>query len=134
MEKVIPSCPNCNSQLKWKEKNQWYACPQWKPNNQGCEGYIYKPGEAQKGGYKRFSGQKGRNASQENNASGEALAIVIEEMQGIEERLNKRFDGLAKYLQEHLEKKSGLLPHSQKTNDGEWSSLRDIGGANVQQE
>ena len=41
----IPLCPHCQSKLteKNKEGNIYFACPNWKPNNQGCEGYMWSP-------------------------------------------------------------------------------------------
>lgn len=41
-----PFCPNCNSELKQKvAKNDaiYYACPNWKPQGRGCEGFQWFP-------------------------------------------------------------------------------------------
>jgi len=43
----IPNCPNCGSTLiqKKKDDNVFYTCPNWKPRNEGCEGFIWSPGK-----------------------------------------------------------------------------------------
>ena len=41
-----PECPKCQAVLKeMKAKNGalYFACPNWKPNSMGCEGYQWFP-------------------------------------------------------------------------------------------
>ena len=41
-----PNCPNCDAVLETataKTGNTYYRCPNWLPNNRGCEGYQWFP-------------------------------------------------------------------------------------------
>jgi hypothetical protein len=38
-----PNCPRCGTPLVKHKEKDYYVCPRWKPNNQGCEGDIWYP-------------------------------------------------------------------------------------------
>lgn len=39
----IPNCKNCGAKLVKHPHKDYYVCPNWKPNNAGCEGDIWWP-------------------------------------------------------------------------------------------
>jgi hypothetical protein len=43
MEFQVPNCPRCNTPLVKIKDKDYYGCPNWKPNGQGCEGTIWWP-------------------------------------------------------------------------------------------
>ena len=45
-----PKCVNCGATLVKIKDKEYYACPNWKPGAQGCEGDIYDPRRKNKGG------------------------------------------------------------------------------------
>lgn len=45
-EIVVPQCPNCNAELVQataKNGSIYYRCPNWKPQNRGCQGFQWFP-------------------------------------------------------------------------------------------
>ena len=40
-EITIPNCPRCGTKLVKIKDKDYYGCPNWKPQNQGCEGTIW---------------------------------------------------------------------------------------------
>lgn len=51
MQKIDIKCPHCQSDLKIVKDKNYYGCPNWLPNNKGCEGTIYWPEETRKKNY-----------------------------------------------------------------------------------
>jgi hypothetical protein len=41
----IPKCSKCGATMK-QVRNDLWGCPNWKPNNAGCEGSVWKEGKA----------------------------------------------------------------------------------------
>jgi len=79
MEKIIPTCPNCGAELKYKKEKNWYACPNWKPNNAGCKGFIYEPKKDEK-----YGKQEPHNGS----------AMLADEVLAGQKEINERLDKL----------------------------------------
>ncbi len=50
-EAITPTCPRCNAVLVRHPDKDYLVCPNWLPNNQGCEGTIYFPQEMRKKKY-----------------------------------------------------------------------------------
>jgi len=42
-ETEIPNCRNCEAKLIKHPQKDYYVCPNWRPNNAGCEGDIWRP-------------------------------------------------------------------------------------------
>lgn len=85
-EIVIPLCPNCQTELvkKTKDEKTYYACPNWKPFNKGCKGYFWsadKPRPKEKPEVIRETSTKDQ--------------ILIATLDGINERLDAMEKGFA---------------------------------------
>ena len=39
-QNIAPHCPHCGGTMikKSNDKGEFWACPNWKPNNMGCKG------------------------------------------------------------------------------------------------
>lgn len=75
----IPKCPNCSSELTekiGKEGSKYWACPEWKPGNQGCKGFMWSP-------------EKKQSSGQENTM---LLKDILDALKKIEE--NTRLPGI----------------------------------------
>ena len=50
-ELVIPSCEHCGTPLRKHLQKNYYVCPNWLPNNKGCQGMIWYPEGDRKNNY-----------------------------------------------------------------------------------
>lgn len=51
MENKIPNCENCGTLLVKHSDKNYYICPKWRPNNQGCSGMIWYSEKERKRNY-----------------------------------------------------------------------------------
>jgi len=95
-EQVIPLCPHCQAELikKTKEGREYYACPNWKPQNKGCKGYFWSPDkEPQK--------LKPQTVRPEQP---DPMLLIFDELRAINERLTKLGEFLVEKFGEIMKK------------------------------
>lgn len=88
-----PPCPNCGAILIKKEKDgrEYFACPNWKPDNKGCKGYFWSPDTDT------------TNRKVKPNYVNKDT-ILMDEIIDFRQEMNERWDKLGEYLDKRLPK------------------------------